>query len=397
MALFADTFHEANGVGTLSRHLAEYARERNFPFLVVHGSNKTASSQNGSFEVLELKRSFLKFRVDKNLFCDPLLVRHRDLVKEHLKRFRPDLVHITGPGEAGFLGLWVSHELRVPLVASWHTNLHEYMSRRLTRALSLGPREFTKKVSSLAEREVLRGLMRFYRTAHFALAPNQTLIDLLRATTGRPVFRMPHGVNLRDYRPKRTIDPEKPFCIGYVGRLTTEKNVRVFPELERQLIAAGESNFEFLVVGEGGQRNWLSRKLRNAELPGVLRGRELAAAYSRMDAFVFPSLTDTFGLVILEAMASGLPVILTPETGARVGIEHEVTGFLSEDFASDVVRLMHDRELGMSIGKAARQFASGYSWDIVFEDLYQIYQKGLAIEDSRRELKEQQRLKAVGL
>ncbi len=378
-------------MGTLSRHLAQYARERNLPFLVVHGGDDTVCSKDGSFEVLELKRSPLKFRVDKNLFCDPLLLRHKKLVRERLEQFKPDLVQITGPGEAGFLGLWISHEMRIPLVASWHTNLHEYISRRLTRALSFCPRGFADRACCLAERETLRGLMRFYRTAHFALAPNQTLIDLLHATTGRPVFRMPHGVDLRDYCPRHQDDGDKPFCIGYVGRLTTEKNIRIFPEVEKKLLDAGEEHFKFLMVGEGGQRNWLAKNLRNAELPGVIRGRELSAAYSHMDAFLFPSLTDTFGLVILEAMASGLPVIVTPETGERVGIANGVNGILSEDFTADIRRLMHDRPLCLSIGRAARQFAAQHSWDVVFEELYQTYQEGLAVEDSRRQMKEKHR------
>ena len=77
-------------------------------------------------------------------------------------------------------------------------------------------------------------------------------------------------------------------------------------------------------------------------MPGVLRGAELAAAYQRMDCFVFPSLTDTFGLVILEAMASGVPVILSPETGARVGVQDGVSGLLSQDFTASLQRLMHD-------------------------------------------------------
>lgn len=330
---------------------------------------------------MELKRGMAAFPLDKSLYCDPLLTRHKAFVVDQLLAFRPDVVHITGPGDLGFLGLWVAHILRVPLVASWHTNLHEYLSRRLDRVLNLLPQKLHNRTSSAVESQTLRGLMRFYRTARFVLAPNQTLVDLLHARTGKPAFLMQHGVDPIEYCPARRIENgNRPFCIGYVGRLTAEKNVRVFAELERKLSAAGEQNYKFLIVGEGGQRKWLQRHLQQAEIPGVLRGKELSAAYGRMDAFVFPSRTDTFGLVILEAMASGVPVLLAPEVGERVGVKDGITGFLSEDFAADLQRLIHNQPLHLAMSRAARDFASSNTWHQVFERLYRTYAEGLVIE-----------------
>jgi phosphatidylinositol alpha 1,6-mannosyltransferase len=211
------------------------------------------------------------------------------------------------------------------------------------------------------------------------------MVDLLHTRTGRPAGLMPHGVDVAQYRPAPPgSHVNRPFCIGYVGRLTTEKNVRLLLEIERKLIAAGERNYKFLIVGDGGQQNWLRKHLQRAELTGVRRGEELAAAYLRMDAFVFPSRTDTFGLVILEAMACGIPVILAPETGKRVGIEDGVSGFLSDDFAASLQCLMHDHPLLLAMSYAARQFAGGNSWQLVFEQLYGTYARGLTIEDRRR-------------
>ena len=385
VALFTDSFFETNGVGTLSRYLTGFARSRGIPFLVVRGGRQTQSTQDGALETLELKRGPAAFRLDKGLYCDPLLIRHKQVAIDRLRAFKPDLVHITGPGDLGFLGLLVSHILRVPLVASWHTNLHEYLAQRLNRAFGLVPQKLRRTVSGTVERQSLRGLLRFYRTARFVLAPNQTLVDLLHARTGRPTFLMPHGVDLSEYSPvSHARNGNHPFCIGYVGRLSTEKNVRFFAELEAKLLLAGERNYKFLIVGEGGQQKWLEKRLQSAEIAGVLRGQDLAEAYGRMDAFVFPSRTDTFGLVILEAMASGVPVILTPETGERIGIEDGVSGFLSRDFAQSLRRLMHDSALRQAMGCAARHFAGGNSWERVFEELYRIYVLGLGMEDRRR-------------
>ena len=130
-----------------------------------------------------------------------------------------------------------------------------------------------------------------------------------------------------------------------MGRLTTEKNVQALVEIEQKLISAGAKNYRFLIVGEGGQENWVRSHLQKAKFTGVLNGDALAAAYRSLDVLVFPSLTDTFGLVILEAMASGVPVILSEETGKRIGVQDNVSGFLSDDFAASTLRLMHDEAL----------------------------------------------------
>lgn len=377
IAFFTDALKEANGVATLTRELARFAKKRGIPFLVICGGSQTALSEDGSLETLELKRGPFSFAVDKGLYYDPFFARHKKLVIEQLERFKPDLLHITGPGDVGILGVWVAHTLGLPSVASWHTNLHEYLARRLDRALSFVPKNLRARLIGPLERQTLRGLVRFYKSARFTLAPNETYVNLLRERNGRPSFLMKHGVDLTQYSPATQRNAKEPFCIGYVGRLTAEKNVRVFAKIDDVLQLAGERNYRFLIAGDGGQQEWLQTHLRNVEMTGVLRGKELAAAYRRMDAFVFPSLTDTFGLVILEAMASGLPVILPPEVGLRVGVENDVSGFLSHDFASAIQSLMHDPARRYAMGCAARQFANTQSWDAVFEQLYQTYGDGM--------------------
>jgi glycosyltransferase involved in cell wall biosynthesis len=383
--LFADTFFEANGVGTLSRQLAEFAKMHGYPMLVIRGGQQTGVTQDGSLETLELKRSPASFPVDKTLYFDPLLMRHRKLVLERVRTFKPDLIHITGPGDMGLLGAWVAHILGLASVGSWHTNFHEYLSRRLQMVLKPLPERLRKRACNLVEHQTLRFLMRFYRSARFTVAPNEAMVNLLRERTKRPSHLMLHGVDLSRYKPAPLTNDKvgRPFCIGYVGRLTTEKNVRNLAIVEEKLIAKGEHDYRFLIVGEGGQESWLREHLKRAEVAGVLRGENLAAAYRQMDVLVFPSRTDTFGLVLLEAMASGVPVILAPETGRRVGVEDGVSGFLTEDVAESVLRLMHDPPARESMGRAAHNFASTQGWDRVFNELYRTFGSALHIQNSR--------------
>jgi glycosyltransferase involved in cell wall biosynthesis len=165
-----------------------------------------------------------------------------------------------------------------------------------------------------------------------------------------------------------------------VGRLTPEKSVRLFVELEQRLLAAGQRNFELVLVGEGSEKEWLKNNLQLAEFPGILRGEVLAEAFANMDVFVFPSQTDTFGLVLLEAMASGVPVVVSPEAAVRVEVQHGITGFAARDigaFTESVLRLMDSEALRREMSCAARRFACSKAWTGVFKQVYRTYEIGL--------------------
>ena len=380
VALFSDSFAEANGVATLSREFVEFASRRRLPFFSVHSGAKTQLTRQESVTTLELKRGPAAFRLDHDLYCDPLLTRYKNRVLSELRYFQPHLVQITGPGDMGILGVWIAHLLQVPLIASWHTNLHEYAARRLENTLSFLTAAWREKITCFAEKQSLRACVWFYRYGRFTLAPNQAMVDLLQERTRRPSFLMSHGVDTNVYTPSNRKRRDGPFCIGYVGRLTPEKNVHLLAGLERALLAAGKRDFRIVMVGEGSERDWLRKHLQFGELPGVLRGEDLAAAFADMDVFVFPSRTDTFGLVLLEAMASGVPVVVSPETAARVGIGNGITGFLAEDlngFTQSVIRLIEDRMLQREMGRAARSFSCLKAWDGVFDQVYRTYEIGL--------------------
>jgi phosphatidylinositol alpha 1,6-mannosyltransferase len=386
VALFTDTFEETNGVATLCREFTAFAAARQLPFYCVRGGPRTqltddGSNTGGSVSTLELRRSPAAFPIDYDLRCDPLLSRYKTRVTDRVRAFQPDLIHITGPGDFGILGFWVAHTLKVPLVASWHTNLHEYAGRRLEKMFAMLPARWRQSAAHFGEDRCLAALLRFYRLPRFSMAPNETMLELLRARTGKPAFLMPHGVDTSRFTPARRRAPAHPFTIGYVGRLTSEKSVRVFVDLEQRLLAAGRRDFRLLLIGEGGDRAWLARHLEHADLPGILRGDALADAFADMDAFVFPSDTDTFGLVLLEAMASGVPVVLSPAAGGRVGVQDGLTGFFAHDpdgFTQAVLRLMDDDEKRRQMRAAAREFACAQSWSGVFEQVYEIYRAGLS-------------------
>ena len=375
-AFLPDTFHEVNGVALTSRHLESFARRKQIPFLSIHCGEQTSTTTDGAVTTMELKRGRASVGLDAQLDYDPLLMRYFGRVRRQIKNFGAEVVHVTGPGDMGFLGLCVALSLRIPLVISWHTNLHEYSGRRLERLLASAPRRLRKAVAHYGEIGSLLILQFFYSFARLVLAPNSELVQQLHELTGKPTFIMRRGVDTRLFSPARRNRTSGAFRIGYVGRLTAEKNVRFLADIGSTLLKAGRKDFEFVIVGQGNEQSWLQANVPNAHFTGVLRGEELAQAYANMDLFVFPSTTDTFGNVILEAMASGVPAVVTSEGGPKFLVQSGVTGYVASDFNSFkrcVKGLLTDLDTHYAMREAARHYACGLSWDSVFEKLFSTY------------------------
>lgn len=387
VAFFADSFYEVNGVARTSREFARFARERNYPFFSVHAGPETRHAVESAFETFELQNSGAVLRLEADLSFDLLWPRHLARLLSALSRFQPDLVHITGPNHCGLLGALLAFRLGVPLVASWHTNLHEYAAQRLKKLLHRAPARIQQYLGASVEAFSLSVILRFYRLARLLFAPNPELIDLLASKTRRPTFPMHRGIDTNLFSPRHRHRSDSTFIIGYVGRLSSEKNVRLLAELEQALLAQGLSDYRFLIVGDGSERPWLAAHLQSCELPGVLLGARLAEAYSSMDAFVFPSHTDTFGNVVLESMASGVAPIVSSHGGPKFLVHAGETGFIANDvaeYARFILLLRNNAALRCRLSAAARLRASAFSWPAVFDRVYQTYEEAITSGLMRR-------------
>jgi glycosyltransferase involved in cell wall biosynthesis len=378
VAYFPDSFHEVNGVAHTSRNFVAFVERQHLPFLCVRAGNRTQSfEQINELRTLELGRSWASVGIEKDLAFDALFWRHAHAIQRQLENFQPDIIHITGPSELGIFGAYFAWKLNLPLAASWHTNVHEYAGRRmnwLTQHLS-------EKQGIATERNIEAGALRatsqFYRLAKILFAPNGELCNLLEETTGRPCHLMQRGVDTDLFSPQRRTRAENDgtFVLGYVGRLSIEKNVALLIQVERKLAAMGLNHVRFLIVGHGSEEPSLREALAQADFTGVLRGEPLAQAYANMDLLVFPSHTDTFGNVVLEALASGVPAIVTPDGGPKYIVRDGNTGFVTEDagFASTIANLIQNPTMLQQMRSNAREYARGCSWDAVFERVYTGY------------------------
>jgi phosphatidylinositol alpha 1,6-mannosyltransferase len=376
VAYFPDSFHEVNGVAHTSRNFAAFARRREIPCSASarerrHGfAHQKAPCRRWSWDA-----SPLAVQLERDLYFDPLFFRYSGLISETVRAFRPEIIHITGPSELGIFGAYFAWKLKVPLVASWHTNVHEYAARRmgwLTRPMgTVGSR-----IESAVESVLLTATSRFYGMAKVLYAPNPELCALLASKTGRPVHLMQRGVETGIFAPQqRTREAcDGRIVFGYVGRLSVEKNVALLPRVDKELRARGIVA-EWMIVGHGAEDEMLRRGLPGAKLVGVLRGEALSEAYANMDVLVFPSHTDTFGNVVLEALASGVPAVVTPDGGPASIVQDGVTGRVAKDeeFSAEIAEMLALPESFRAMRVAARRYAMQCSWDAVFERVVAAY------------------------
>ena len=382
VALFSDSHYEANGVARTTGALEAYAARRNLPLMSVHAGPVTRLTEAGATMRLELERwGVTSFGLEHDLRFDLAIWRHWRRVEGALRRFEPDVLHFTGPSDIGQMGAALGHRLSIPMVGSWHTNLHEYASRRLR--LPWLRESARQKVRLRAEREALRWCLLYYRIPRVILAPNPDLLDLLANATGKPAFLMSRGVDVEMFTPaRRSRAGDDAVNIGYVGRLSPEKSVRWLARVAQALAANDCPNVRFTIVGEGSEREWLTRHLPRATFTGVLRGDALAAAYADMDIFAFPSETETVGNVVLEAMASGVPVVAMARGGQKFLAKTGVSAVLAHDheaFVDATRALATDRVRRTALGIAARARAIELSWDGIFDRVYQAYSEAVSL------------------
>jgi 1,2-diacylglycerol 3-alpha-glucosyltransferase/glucuronosyltransferase len=220
---------------------------------------------------------------------------------------RPDSIHIATEGPIGLLVRRYCRKNQLPFTTSFHTRFPEYISARLP----------------IPEAWIWTALRAFHGPSQAVMAATPALAGELRARGFRNVVLWPRGVDASQFHPRAAdLGLPRPVFLC-VGRVAVEKNLEAFLELD----LPGTK----VIVGDGPARAALTRKYPHAVFLGARQGKELAEAYAAADVFVFPSKTDTFGLVLLEALASGLPVAAFPVTGPRDVIGNEPVGALNDD------------------------------------------------------------------
>lgn len=298
-----------------------------------------------------------------------------EAARDRLKAFRPTLFHIAVPDILGYQALKLSESWGIPAVASYHTRYDTYL-----RFYGLG---FLEKLGQ-------RYMRNFYNRVRRVYPPSESMAEIIRREgQSQHVEVWARGVDSdlfspakRDMAWRRGLSiADDEVVVSFAGRLVKEKNTALYMRVMNRL-SARNLNIRPLMIGDGPEMATLKAGLRNGIFAGFLHGEELARAYASSDIFFFPSESETFGNVTLEAMASGLPAVNAMSSGSNSLVVEGVTGHLvraGEEvaMADRIAALAQDGGLRGRMGAAARARAQDYSWDHILSGLLDSYRQVL--------------------
>lgn len=291
--------------------------------------------------------------------------------RKRLADFRPTLFHIAAPDILGYQALKLAETWNVPAVASYHTRYDTYL-----RFYGLG------MFGKLGQRY----MRNFYNRVRRVYPPSESMAEIIRKEgQSRHVEIWARGVDSELFSPgKRDMAWRRALgiadgevAISFAGRLVKEKNTAIFMRV-MNLLAARGLEAKPLVIGDGPEMAAMTAGLKNGVFAGFLHGEDLARAYASSDIFFFPSESETFGNVTLEAMASGLPAVNAIASGSNSLVIEGETGHLvsardEQGLAAKLEMLVKDEALRRRMGAAARARALTFGWDAILSGLLDSY------------------------
>lgn len=290
---------------------------------------------------------------------------------KRLTEFRPDILHINSPCTLGFGAMRYARDFGVPIVATYHTHFPTY------------PRYY--KLNGLEE-VVWKICRKLYNNIDRTFVPAEPILHELQVHGIERLEYVPNGVDTETFNPKfysdqwrKKYSPEEKPIVLFVSRLVWEKNLQVLADMYSSL-KQKRNDFEMVVVGDGHARADLEKIMPAAQFLGFKSGKELSEAFASSDVFVFPSTTETFGLVTLEAMASGLVPVAAKYGGAVGIIKERVNGLFSaprdaHDLARNVEILLDNPDLRSQLASKAISHAQTFAWENVLKQLFTSYEE----------------------
>jgi len=297
-------------------------------------------------------------------------------VQRKLRDFAPTLIHIATPDLLGFRAMRFAQSNNIQIVASYHTHFTSYL-----------------KYYNMDMLEILgwKYLVWFYSQCKHIYVPTSSMVDELEEKGIRDGLRIwARGVDTVLFSPeKRDMDwrrsvgiEDDKIVVTFVSRLVWEKDLQTVVDSLRKVTSVNKA-IKPMFVGDGPAKKELEQLVPGGYFTGFLMGEELARAYASSDIFFFPSDTETFGNVTLEAMSSGVPAVVADATGSKSLIDSGVNGYLgtpkkTREFADLILKLAADAESRAQMAIATRQKALTYSWETINNGLLDQYREALS-------------------
>lgn len=359
LAIFTDTFlPQVNGVSNTLKRLGIYLEEHKIDYLFVTPEQKSEDLIPYHMESF-LSAKFFLYPECRLTFVNPLRLTKK------LDDFKPDLIFAMTEFTMGFAALQYAKKRRLPFVTNYSTNF-----TTILKAYKLGG----------LEKQLEKYLAWFHKEAQLTLTPSEDSRNVLRKIGIYHSTLFGRGVDLESFSPSfRNEELRRKWGdkinLLYVGRVSPEKDLDILRDAVRILNPEFEQQIRWIITGDGPMLKELKKTLGDQVIyTGYKKGRELAEIYASCDILTFPSTFETFGNVVLEAFASGIPVVGARAGGVQHLIEHHYNGYLSrpkdaQDFAQGIREMIKNQELCKAYGENARAYASSKSWSHIFDTL----------------------------
>jgi glycosyltransferase involved in cell wall biosynthesis len=371
MAHFTDTYYEINGVALSLQRQMESARQTRKEYTIITCDTRERPVRPGIRNFAPIGVFQLPEYREQKLFHPPFL----EILDYCYVR---DFTHILAatPGPLGLTAMAVARILQLPLWGTYHTALPQY-AQYLTE-------------DPMIVQFMWRYIVWFYNQMDLVFVPSRSTADELQEQGVNPdkLRIFPRGVDLKLFHPaKRNGFWESKFQVGdglkllYVGRVSKEKNLEILASVFKSLIRV-RPGVQLVIVGDGPYLEEMQQEMAGTPctFTGYLHGEDLAAAYASCDLFLFPSTTDTFGNVVLEAQASGLPVVVTDSGGPQENLLPGKTGLVipggrADSLLAAIQNLVAHPEQLQEMGQAARHYMEERSFDSAFQATWRLFEE----------------------
>jgi glycosyltransferase involved in cell wall biosynthesis len=367
IAIFTDTYiPQVNGVAKTLNRFTNFLNEHGHSFHVFAPEDYGLSSTEN---VTRLKAMPFKIYPECKISFPNL-----SKMKKTLKEFNPDIIHLATPFTIGLCGLHIAKKMKIPLVASYHTNFDHYLQYYNLTFL---------------ENILWKYLDWFHKPTQKIFVPSNDTLNHLVTKGFNNLSVWTHGVDCSLFKPVQNDEEIKQkykitskYTICFVGRIAPEKDLDTLSRIISYTKLRFGNKLTWLIVGDGPKKEEMIRKTGTDQIiyTGFLQKKELAEIYSISDLMVFPSDTETFGNVVLESMACGTPVIGANAGGVRNIIRDYSTGILCEpkntlSFCQAIEDCLQQTEMLNRMSKKARDYALTQDWNSIFINLVSEYEQ----------------------
>ena len=381
VAIFAESFlPKVDGVSKTAYLTTRYLQETGREVLVF--APDIAPTQIGPSKVVPMPSFGFKVAPETRIALPNLMIN------QHLDAFQPDLIHLFSPALLSVSGMLAGRRRHIPVIANYQTDIPAYANH------------YGLSLFSRPSRDWLRFI---HNGCHLTLVPSNYTLNQLQKSAYKRLRRWGRGVNTTHFGPQHRSDTWRERLLNgrdpsalvviYVGRLANEKRIDLLLE------AAQMPGVALTIIGDGALRGELEAQFAGTgtHFMGYLFGDDLAQAYASADVFMFPSPSETFGQVVQEAMASGLPAIVINQGGVVDLVQDGETGYICEanaaSFAAAVRRLRGNPDMRLKMAYQARCYAEAHPWSAIMAQLEGYYAEALHM--SQRAVRAQRNHKFV--